>query len=166
MVAATIETRARQALAAIDDPEIPGLSIADLGIIERIEVTDDAVEADLLPTFAGCPAQFAIREDAEKALAAVAEGRAVRVRMIYDPPWTTDRITETGRARLAEIGVAPPTGHGPAGGDAVLQIGMRCPYCGTPSTTFDAAFGPTPCRSIRYCASCKNPFEGFKTKEA
>lgn len=149
------EERVRGALARVPDPEIPSCSIADLGMIADVRVTPGAVEVDLLPTFAGCPAQLAIREDAERAVAEEAPGLDVRVRFVYDPPWTTDRITPEGRRKLGGAGIAPP---GP------LQIGMRCPYCGSLDTHTESEFGPTPCRTIRYCRACRNPFEGFKVK--
>lgn len=166
MVTATsLAGRAREALARVMDPEIPALSIADLGMIERVEASGVEIEIDLLPTFVGCPAQFVIREDAERAVRAAVPGARVTVRFVFDPPWTTDRITPAGRDALREIGIAPPEQRG--GADAsLLQIGMRCPWCGEAVSTLESAFGPTPCRSIRYCPACRNPFEGFKTKES
>lgn len=157
---ALTDTDVRDALAAVMDPEIPSCSVLDLGIVERIAVTDDAIEVDLLPTFSGCPALDVIGADVEVAIARLAAGRAVRVRWMRSPPWTTDRITRQGHARLRDHGIAPPV---------LVQIGrpepVACPYCGAAPTQEDAAFGPTPCRAIRYCPSCRNPFEAFKTKQ-
>jgi len=152
------EVRAR--LASVMDPEIPSCSVIDLGIVERIHLEGDAVEIDLLPTFSGCPALDVIREDVESAARALTPH--VTVRWIRTKAWTTDRITAEGRARLTEYGIAPP------GERMLLQLGkprpIACPYCGSLDTHEDAAFGPTPCRAIRYCPSCKNPFEAFKPK--
>jgi len=158
MVNAT-EAAVREALAQVKDPEIPVCTIGDLGLIEHVEVTQDAVEVSLLPTFVGCPALEEIRADAERAAREAAPGREVRVRFVFDPPWTTDRITEAGREALRTFAIAPP---GSAG--ALLQIAVRCPICGSGDTTLESAFGPTLCRTIRYCNACRNPFEGFKPK--
>lgn len=155
----TTENRVRAALAAVMDPEIPTASITDLGLVERVLVHDRIVEIDLLPTFAGCPALDAIREDVETAVRALDGTLDVRVRYVLDRPWTTDRITDAGGGALRDFGVAPP----------VLQIGRAprtpCPYCGSRDTVMEGAFGPTPCRDVRYCRACRNPFEGFKPKE-
>lgn len=152
------EVRAR--LAEVMDPEIPSCSVLDLGIIERIDVDGDTIEVDLLPTFSGCPALDVIRDDVEAAARALSDD--VTVRWIRTTPWTTDRITPQGRARLREYGIAPP------GERPLVQIGrpqpVTCPYCGGEGSHEDTAFGPTPCRAIRYCPSCRNPFEAFKPK--
>lgn len=156
------EQRVRDALAEVKDPEIPAVSITDLGIVERVAVTADAVEVDLLPTFTGCPALEIIALDVEAALAAVAPGRAHRVRYVRTAAWTTDRITPAGREKLRSFGIAPP------GDPVVVQLGppqqVPCPFCGSDATQKDSAFGPTPCRAIRYCPTCRNPFEAFKPK--
>lgn len=170
-MAAAVETvgrRVREALEAVPDPEIPTCSITDLGMVEGIRVTDDAVEVDLLPTFVGCPAKEVIGEDAERAVRQVAGGREVRVRFVYDPPWSTERITARGRAGLRELGIAPHWEGGPPGGPVAVPLlrraPVRCPYCGSAETAMEAAFGPTPCRTTHFCRSCRNPFEGFKEK--
>lgn len=155
-----MESLVGEALARVKDPEIPVCSITDLGLVERIDVTNTSVDVTLLPTFVGCPALDAIREDVERAVRNVAGDRTVRVSYVFDPPWTTDRITEAGREALKSFGIAPP------GGPQPLRLSVRCPHCGSPGTTLEAAFGPTPCRSIRYCSACRNPFESFKTKHA
>jgi ring-1,2-phenylacetyl-CoA epoxidase subunit PaaD len=156
----TLEQSVREALATVMDPEIPVCSIADLGLIERVCVKDDAIEVTLLPTFVGCPALEMILADAAAAVRAIAGGREVRVGYALDPPWTTDRISDAGREALRGFGIAPP------GEPRPLQIRVRCPNCGSLETTLDAEFGPTPCRTIRFCNSCRNPFEGFKPKGA
>lgn len=150
-----IETAVRDALAGVKDPEIPVCTIEDLGLIERVAVTKNAVEVTLLPTFVGCPALEEIRRDAEAAARDAAPGLDVTVRFSLEKPWTTDRITDQGREALRTFGISPP----------VFQIKMPCPNCGSLDTTLEAPFGPTPCRTIRYCNSCRNPFEGFKPKK-
>jgi ring-1,2-phenylacetyl-CoA epoxidase subunit PaaD len=160
------------ALARVRDPEIPPCSITDLGIVERVQVTDDEVQVDLLPTYAGCPALDVIRDDVEQTLAAVAGGRRTVVRFVYSPPWTSDRITPAGRAALRAYGVSPPgeasaepsmpfiplaSLHRPAGT-------VACPFCGSRDTALESAFGPTLCRATHFCRSCRNPFESFKPK--
>ena len=163
----TLETRVREALGSVQDPEIPACSIVDLGMVERVSVTDDVVEVELLPTFVGCPAKDLIGEDAARAVRDVAGDRDVRVGFVYDPPWTTDRITEDGKAALQGFGIAPHWERG--GGPVVVPLlrpasGIRCPYCGSTDTALESSFGPTPCRAQHFCASCRNPFEGFKEK--
>lgn len=147
------EDQVRARLATVMDPEIPAVSITDLGIVERVAITGDAIEVDLLPTFTGCPALDVIREDVEQALAG---DRPVLVRFVNSPAWTTERISEAGRAALGTYGISPP----------LLQIGAKpaCPFCGSTDTVEESAFGPTLCRTIRYCTACRNPYEGFKRK--
>ena len=137
----------RSALAEVADPEIPAISIVDLGVVERVDVSDDAIHVELLPTFVGCPALDAIRDAVEARLGEF--GRPVEVAFGFSVPWTTDRITERGRRNLAKSGFAPP-------GDDT------CPYCGSANVLTDNLFGPTQCRSTRYCRSCRQPFEALK----
>jgi ring-1,2-phenylacetyl-CoA epoxidase subunit PaaD len=150
------EAEVRAALAGIKDPEIPTVSITDLGIVQDVRVSADTIEIDLLPTFAGCPALDAIKEDVQRVAHDLADN--VSVRFVNAPAWTTDRLHEGANASLRAYGISPP----------VLQIGraqtITCPYCGSDQTIEESAFGPTPCRTVRYCSSCRNPFEGFKTK--
>ena len=158
------------ALAEVSDPEIPPCSITDLGLVQRVEVTEEAVEVDLLPTFAGCPALDVIREDATAAVARVANGRQVRVKFVYSPAWTSDRITERGHAALRAYGVTPPGRAGGGKGAVPLSLLRRsptpvaCPFCSSDDTVVESDFGPTLCRSTHFCRSCRNPFEGFKAK--
>jgi ring-1,2-phenylacetyl-CoA epoxidase subunit PaaD len=165
---AAMDRAVHEALASVHDPEIPPCSIVDLGIVERVRSTPTAVEVDLLPTFAGCPALDVIREDAEAAVREVAGDRDVRVRFVYAPPWTSDRITEGGREALRTYGITPPGEGGlrrvfvPMG--MPTRGGARCPFCGNEDTVLESAFGPTLCRSILFCPACRNPFEGFKPK--
>ncbi|HEX2029836.1 MAG TPA: 1,2-phenylacetyl-CoA epoxidase subunit PaaD [Actinomycetota bacterium] len=163
----TLEDRVRRALGEVVDPEIPACTIEDLGMIHRVAVSEAEVEVDLLPTFVGCPAKDVIGEDTEAAVRAVAGGRDVRVRFVLDPAWTTDRITERGRSRLREYGIAPHWER-PSGATVVPLLrpgGVPCPYCGSTETVMESAWGPSPCRARHYCPSCRNPFEGFKSKE-
>lgn len=162
-----LETAVWDALARVHDPEIPPCSVTDLGIVERIRVSDHAVEVDLLPTFAGCPALDVIRQDAEVAVAAVAGDRTTKVRFVYSPPWTSDRITTEGRAALKEYGITPPGKGGafiPLAALERTEGSVACPFCGSDQTVIESAFGPTLCRSTHFCRSCRNPFEAFKPK--
>jgi ring-1,2-phenylacetyl-CoA epoxidase subunit PaaD len=162
----TLEDRVSDALAEAMDPEIPACSIVDLGMVERVRVSDEAVEVDLLPTFVGCPAKDLIGEDVQRAVRAVADGREVRVRFVHDPAWTTDRITDRGKAALRGYGIAPHWDR-PASPMAISLMkasGLPCPYCGSSDTVQESSWGPTPCRAAHYCRSCRNPFEGFKQK--
>ncbi len=165
------EARVRAALRNVHDPEIPPLSIVDLGIVERVDVADDAVQVTLLPTFAGCPALDVIREDVIAAIGHAAGGRRVDVRFAASPPWTSDRITPAGREALRSHGLTPPSGEAPAatGGPIPIRLGSaperaRCPFCGSDDTVRESAFGPTLCRSTHFCNACRNPFEAFKPK--
>jgi ring-1,2-phenylacetyl-CoA epoxidase subunit PaaD len=161
--------RVWDALAEVHDPEIPPCSIVDLGIVERVSVGDEAVEIDLLPTFAGCPALDVIRQDVTEAVRTVAVERTVLVRFVYSPPWTSDRITPAGRESLRHYGVTPP-GHRPATTFIPLaslqrtEPGAECPFCGSEDTALESSFGPTLCRATHFCRACRNPFEAFKPK--
>jgi ring-1,2-phenylacetyl-CoA epoxidase subunit PaaD len=150
ILAPLTEAVVRERLASVHDPEIPNISIVDLGIVERVSVTTDRIEVELLPTFVGCPALEVIQADVEAALEPL--GRATSVEFTWRVPWTSDRISETGRARLAASGFAPP--------DDPAQV--RCPYCRSERVAMDSLFGPTQCRSLFYCRDCRQPFEAFK----
>jgi ring-1,2-phenylacetyl-CoA epoxidase subunit PaaD len=156
----------REALRVVMDPEIPACSIVDLGMVERVEVTPDAVEVDLLPTFIGCPAKDLIGEDVTNAVRRVAQDREVRVRFVHDPPWTTGRITEEGKQRLRDFGIAPHWDRpsGPTVVPLLTASSVPCPYCGSSDTVQESSWGPTPCRAAHFCRACRNPFEGFKQK--
>ena len=151
------------ALADIPDPEIPVVSVVDLGVIRSIRVESGHVHVEFTPTFLGCPALEAMRT----AMAARIEelGAEAAVEVVLDDSWSTDRITAGGREKLRAAGFAPPAPRPRVEPTLVqLQSGVfRCPYCGSTETRLDNLFGPTPCRSIRYCASCRQPFEQFKT---
>ena len=153
-------------LAAIADPEIPAISLVDLGVIGSVSVDDRHVEVELLPTFVGCPAIGVMREQISERIGALGLADEVTVRLTFDPPWTSERITPEGRERLRLSGFAPPhIGPAPVGGSlqelAVLAV-AECPYCGSRNTTLENPFGPTLCRAIYHCAACRQPFEQFK----
>jgi ring-1,2-phenylacetyl-CoA epoxidase subunit PaaD len=150
------------ALAEIPDPEIPVVSIVDLGVVKAVEVTNGTVSVDFTPTFMGCPALDTMRLAMEARIAELGATADVRVRL--DDSWSTDDITAEGREKLRVAGFAPPAPRAAGKLELVqLQRGFRCPYCGSTSTKLENLFGPTPCRSIRYCEDCRQPFEQFKT---
>jgi ring-1,2-phenylacetyl-CoA epoxidase subunit PaaD len=151
------------ALAEIPDPEIPVISIVDLGVVAGVRVEGRRVEVDFTPTFMGCPALDTMRAQMEGAIRALDAEPDVRV--VLDDSWSTDRISAEGRARLREAGFAPPTPRS-AKAPTLLQLErgpFHCPWCGSTDTRLDNLFGPTPCRSLRYCNACRQPFEQFKT---
>lgn len=150
------------ALGEVEDPEIPVVSLVDLGVVRDVQVDGDRVHVEFTPTFLGCPALEVMRD---RMAAKIAElGGEPDVEMVADDSWSTDRITPAGREKLRAAGFAPPAPRA-AEAPTLLQLrkGFRCPYCGSTETRLDNLFGPTPCRSIRYCESCKQPFEQFKT---
>ncbi len=152
-----------EALAEIPDPEIPVISLVDLGVIKDVTVDDGHVRIEFTPTFMGCPALEPMKLAIERKVAEL--GAEPEVRVLLDDSWSTDRITPEGREKLRAAGFAPPSPR-PAGKLDLVQIekgSFRCPYCGSTRTRLDNLFGPTPCRSIRYCESCRQPFEQFKT---
>lgn len=147
-----------EAMQAVKDPEIDSVSIIELGMLEELEIEADTVLIKLLPTFMGCPALDIIKNNVVKAISAIDEVEKVEVKFIFHPPWTSDRVTDLGREKLKEFGIAPPPRH-------IAETGewqADCPYCGSTYTTMENLFGPTACRSILYCKSCKNPFEAMK----
>jgi ring-1,2-phenylacetyl-CoA epoxidase subunit PaaD len=150
-----------KALAQVPDPEIPAVSVVDLGIVHRVDVGPDAIRVEILPTFVGCPAVEIMRSAIADRLAGLAP--RIDVDVTFTVAWTSDRITAEGRQRLTASGFAPPTAAG--GPDAPIQLGLAvtCPYCGSRRTVMENAFGPTLCRSIYYCTDCRQPFEQFKT---
>ena len=150
------------ALAEITDPEIPVISLVELGVVKDVAVENGTVRVDFTPTFMGCPALEAMQRALEAKIAALGARPAVNVRL--DDSWSTDDITPEGREKLRAAGFAPPAPRSVGKLDLVqLQRGFRCPYCGSSSTKLENLFGPTPCRSIRYCEDCRQPFEQFKS---
>jgi ring-1,2-phenylacetyl-CoA epoxidase subunit PaaD len=150
------------ALDEIPDPEIPVVSLVDLGVVKGVEVEGERVRIDFTPTFMGCPALDTMRLAMEQKVEEL--GAHAEVRVLLDDSWSTDHITPEGREKLRAAGFAPPAPR-PAGKLELVQLqrGFRCPYCSSTDTRLDNLFGPTPCRSIRYCNTCRQPFEQFKT---
>jgi ring-1,2-phenylacetyl-CoA epoxidase subunit PaaD len=153
--------------ATVADPELPMLTLADLGILRDVRESGDGVVVTITPTYSACPAMTAIRDDLRSALAKAGYSR-VEVRTVLSPPWTTDWITPTGRDKLAAAGIAPP-GPAPrrATGPVPLVLhrtppAVRCPRCGHPDTERLSAFGATACRELRRCPACREPFEHVK----
>ena len=150
-------------LETIADPELPVVSIVDLGVVRDVRVDGERVHVDFTPTFMGCPALDVMRariEDAIRALDAEPD-----VAVVLDDSWTTDRISPAGREKLREAGLGPPAPRTESA-PTLLQLergAFRCPWCGSSETRLENLFGPTPCRSLRYCASCRQPFEQLKT---
>ncbi len=151
------------ALAEIPDPEIPVISVVDLGVVRAVDVDGNRVRIEFTPTMLGCPALEAMRDAMAAAVRGI--GGDPDVEVVLDDSWSTDRITPEGREKLRQSGFAPPPPRGTATPQLVqLQTGaFRCPYCGSTRTRLENIFGPTPCRSLRYCDSCRQPFEQFKT---
>lgn len=154
-------------VATVVDPEMPMLTLDDLGVIRGVDVDSDAVTVTITPTYSGCPAIEEMRHDLASSLAQAGYG-PVRVRTVLSPPWSTDWISDDGRRKLAEAGIAPPGHVGPrATGPIPLTLtapssDVRCPHCGAPSTDELSRFGPTACTSLRRCPSCREPFEYMK----
>ena len=151
------------AFAEIPDPEIPVISLVDLGVIRSVDVRDRHVRVEFTPTFLGCPALEVMKRALEEKVAAL--GAEPEVQVISDDSWSTDKITPAGREKLRAAGFAPPAPREASAPQLVqLQSNVfRCPYCGSTQTRLENIFGPTPCRSLRYCESCRQPFEQFKT---
>ncbi|SEM83142.1 phenylacetate-CoA oxygenase subunit PaaJ [Cryobacterium sp. TMT1-3] len=152
--------------AQVVDPEIPVLTIEDLGVLRSVTVTDDAVAVTLTPTYSGCPAMDAMRDDVLEVLTS-AGYENVAVRLVLSPAWTTDWMSEIGKAKLREYGIAAPTGHatarasGPAG-PISLKMAVKCPRCSSLNTRELAHFGSTSCKSLYECRDCLEPFDYFK----
>ena len=159
----TIESEVWDALRGVMDPEIPAVSVVDMGMIKEVTTDGGKVRVVVLPTFTGCPAISVIIDEVRRAAVSVPQVGEAVVETSFTPPWTTDRITETGRHKLRDFGLAPPSGAGPV---LITEIGLPdpavCPFCGSRDTRNENPFGPTPCRALYYCESCRNPFEQFK----
>ena len=140
----------RERLRGVVDPEIPTVSIVDLGLVHDIRVEGERIAIELLPTFVACPALEVIRSTVVDAVSVL--GRTVDVSFTFAVPWTTDRMTEAGRAGLRKAGIAPPA----------EPSAVRCPYCESANVAVDSLFGPALCRSLFYCRACRQPFEAFK----
>jgi len=151
------------ALQEVKDPEIPTISLVDMGIITGVEIrNDNDVLVTMTPTFVGCPAIDVMRREAEEAVRGLGIEH-VTVEVNYDEPWSTNKLTERGREMLLKHGLAPPEPY-----DETIELKLdvlnntKCPYCGSHDTTLKSPFGPTLCRSLHYCNNCLQAFEGFK----
>lgn len=176
----------RAAAASVPDPELPPVTLGMLGMVHDVRLEEGRVVVELLPTFSGCPATEMMGRDVRAAIVdrvdAVDDPDAILVRWLFEPQWTTERISEVGHDRLKEFGIAPPTGGGvvtggpPRDGRRTLPVSVArdgdpdadpapavtCPYCDSEAVEEDSPFGPTPCRASWFCRSCAQPFERFK----
>lgn len=159
------DSRREQILAWLEevkDPEVPVLSIRELGVLRDVETTGDEVTVVLTPTYSGCPAMRMMEEDVARTLARHGVPN-VRVKTVYAPAWTTDWMSDEAKAKLEAYGIAPP---GPAGGDDLVPLrrraAVRCPFCKSVDTTVRSEFGSTACKAILFCNTCRQPFELFK----
>jgi ring-1,2-phenylacetyl-CoA epoxidase subunit PaaD len=147
---------------AVPDPEIPVLTLGDLGVIRDLRVAGDgAVEVDITPTYTGCPATAVIASDVQAALSRAGADQ-VRIRTVLSPPWTTDWMSRAGRSKLRQFGIAPPGPAERGSGPIRLAFSVRCPQCGSPDTREISHFGSTPCKALWTCRSCAEPFDAFK----
>jgi ring-1,2-phenylacetyl-CoA epoxidase subunit PaaD len=155
--------RAWEVLATVPDPEIPVLSVCDLGIVRHVLADDAGVAVTLTPTYSGCPATEAIAEDVRAALLRAGAGR-VDVNTRLDPAWTTDWISEEGREKLRRFGIAPPHTLQPGAARPVRLVprAVACPRCESKRTTRLSAFGSTACKALYRCEDCREPFDYFK----
>jgi ring-1,2-phenylacetyl-CoA epoxidase subunit PaaD len=157
----------RAVVAAVPDPEVPVLTIDDLGVLRDVSIDEAGhVEVTITPTYSGCPAMDTIRADIAARLAEH-DHHDVHVALVLSPAWTTDWMSDEGRRKLLEYGVAPPSGSAPATGGAAsgpvpLTLALRCPLCGSPDTRELSRFGSTACKSLWVCNSCREPFDHFK----
>ncbi len=154
--------RVKNILENVTDPEIPVLTIEDLGIIRDVKVDEnERVTVVITPTYSGCPAMDTIEDDIRSAL--VEAGYEVDVKTILDPPWTTEWMSENGKRKLEEYGIAPPNAES---SDKRVLFGkapeVRCPHCKSKNTSQISQFGSTPCKSLYKCSDCMEPFDYFK----
>ncbi|WP_104063736.1 1,2-phenylacetyl-CoA epoxidase subunit PaaD [Arthrobacter sp. 4R501] len=166
----TQQQQAWDIAATVCDPEIPVLTIEDLGILRDVQVTEEhntaehSVRVTITPTYSGCPAMDAIRDDLKKAFAK--EGyQQTEVELVLAPAWTTDWMTAAGKAKLREYGIAPPSGMAAAGGHhgpIRLKMAVKCPQCSSLNTRELTRFGSTSCKALYVCKDCLEPFDYFK----
>jgi ring-1,2-phenylacetyl-CoA epoxidase subunit PaaD len=162
MVTSTTMPRARKIAASVLDPELPMVTIEDLGILRDVTEDDQGrVHVTITPTYSGCPAMETIREDIVVALE-LAGYQRVDVEFVLSPAWSTDDLTDEGRDKLAEAGIAPPGPVRGSGGTVPLSMSVRCPQCGSLDTRESSRFGSTACKSLWVCGTCREPFDHFK----
>ena len=145
-----------EAVGEVADPEVPVLTIADLGVLRGVRREGDEVVVTITPTYSGCPAMDLIRHEVELTLQSLnVDGR---VETVLSPAWTTDWMSSAGKAKLTDYGIAPPSAAGPV----MLQLSVRCPLCGSLDTTELSHFGSTSCKALWRCNTCREPFDHFK----
>jgi ring-1,2-phenylacetyl-CoA epoxidase subunit PaaD len=158
----TTKPRAHRFAAAVLDPELPMVTIEDLGILRDVTEDDQGrVHVTITPTYSGCPAMETIRQDIVETLT-LAGYLHVDVEFVLSPAWSTDDLTDLGRDKLTEAGIAPPGPVRPADGPVPLALSVRCPQCGSLDTRESSRFGSTACKSLWVCRSCREPFDHFK----
>jgi ring-1,2-phenylacetyl-CoA epoxidase subunit PaaD len=154
------EEQVWEILKQVEDPEIPVISVVELGIIREVQVDGELVRVTMTPTFTGCPALEVMKDAIKSALEQTGVGQ-VEVSIQIHPPWSSEHITQEGRVKLKAFGLAPPPHH-----QGLIDLSMldtaACPYCGSENTSLKNSFGPTLCRAIFYCHDCSQPFEQFK----
>ena len=162
MVTRAATDQAWRIAAAVPDPEVPVLTIEDLGVLRSVRVDGTAVRVDITPTYSGCPAMDTIRDDVVLALTAAGYS-PVDVSLVLSPAWTTDWMSDAGRQKLERFGIAPPTGRAAVGtGPIRLALSVRCPQCGSLDTREVSHFGSTSCKALYECGACLEPFDHFK----
>lgn len=155
------ENQVWQALQGVMDPEIPVVSVVDLGVIRSVEVqSSDGVHIMMTPTFAGCPALDVMVRQVRATVESIGFD-SVGIEIVHDPPWTTDWLNEEAKEKLRSFGLSPPPTHG-GNIDLILDEPAACPYCGSSNTVLKNRFGSALCRSIHVCQACNQPFESFK----
>jgi ring-1,2-phenylacetyl-CoA epoxidase subunit PaaD len=157
-------------LTSVKDPELPTIDVVELGIVRDVVVNTDSVTVFVTPTYSGCPAMQVIEQDIEGVLRANGF-RDVSIRTVYSPPWTSNWVTESGRKKLQEAGIAPPSPASFDGGSVPDLVSLtrsttgraiECPFCGSVNTTLRSEFGSTACKAIHFCNACQQPFDSFK----
>lgn len=152
-----VEDKIREILREVKDPEIPVIDCVELGVIREISVNGDRVSVNITPTYSGCPAMKAIEDDVRETLERHGY-KDPEINLVFSPPWTTDWISESGRQKLKEYGIAPP--------DELVQFPRKkilCPFCDSPETILKSEFSGTACKAMHYCNSCLQVFERFKS---
>ncbi len=147
-------------LEEVKDPEIPVVSVVEMGIVRRVEVQGDEVRVTITPTFSGCPALDFMRREIQARIEQAGAGQ-VSVELSNNPPWSSDDLSPSARRKLKEFGLAPPPSTSGGLELALLDV-VRCPYCDSEDTVLKNSFGPTLCRAIYVCNACRQPFEQFK----
>ena len=149
------------AAASVLDPEVPVLTIEDLGVLRSASVVEGRAFVTITPTYSGCPAMDTIRDDIVSALTAAGFTEPV-VELVLSPAWTTDWMSEEGKRKLEAYGIAPPTGRAAVTGPVRLSLAVKCPQCGSLDTREASRFGSTSCKALYVCSACGEPFDRFK----